>query len=82
MLNHNGTLIKEGPYDIRRTCVAGPITIAIIAESHERIAGGHFATNITLHKVRTALYWWPTMMKDVYFYCTQYRFVIELAPKS
>ena len=42
MLTPSGTLFKENPDGIRRTCVAGPITTAIIAEAHEGIAGGHF----------------------------------------
>ena len=66
MLNHNGTLIKKRPDGIRRTCIAGPLTTAIIAEAHEGIVGGHFSANITLHKVLMALYWWPTMKKNVY----------------
>ena len=81
MLNHNGTLIKEGPDGIWRTCVAGPITTAIIAKVHERIVGGHFSTNITLHKVLTTLYWWPTMKKDVYLYFTQCDICQRVGPK-
>ena len=81
MLTHNGTLIKEGPDGIRRTCVAGPITTAIIAEAHEGIAGGHFLANITLHKVLTALYWWPTMKRDVHLYCTQCDICQRVGPK-
>ena len=49
-------------------CVSGPITEAIITEAHEGIAGGHFAENITLHKILTAFYWWPTMKRDVCIY--------------
>ena len=71
MLNHNEILLKEGPDGIRRICVAGPITTAIITEAHEGIVGGHFSANITLHKVLTALYWWPSMKKDIHLYCTQ-----------
>ena len=81
MLNHNGTLIKEGPDGIRRICVAGPITTAIIAEAHEGIAGGHFSANINLHKVLTALYWWPSMKKDVHLYCTQCDICQRVGPK-
>ena len=81
MLNQHGTLIKEGPDGIRRTCVAGPITNAIIAEAHEGIAGGHFSAKITLHKILTALYWWPTMKRDVYLYCTQCDICQRVGPK-
>lgn len=65
MLTHSGILIKEGQNCIQRTCVAGPITTAIIVEAYERIVGWQFLTNITLHKVLTALYWWPTIKKNV-----------------
>ena len=81
MLNHNGTLIKEGPDGIRQTCVAGPIMMAIVAKAHEGIASGHFSANITLHKVLIALYWWPTMKKDVYFYCIQCDICQRVGPK-
>ena len=66
---------------IQRTCVAGPITTAIIAEAHEGIAEGHFSANITLYKVLTALYWWPTIKKDVYLYCTQCDICQRVGPK-
>jgi hypothetical protein len=81
ILNQNGTLIKEGPDGIRRTCVAGPVTTAIIAEAHEGIAGGHFSAKITLHKILTALYWWPSMKKDVYLYCTRCDICQRIGPK-
>ena len=81
MLNQNGTLIKEGPDGMRRTCVAGPVTTAIIAEAHEGIAGGHFSARITLHKILTALYWWPTMKRDVHLYCTQCDICQRVGPK-
>jgi hypothetical protein len=81
MLNQNGTLIIEGPDDIQRTCVAGPVTTAIIAEAHEGIVGGHFSAKITLHKILTALYWWPTIKWDVYLYCTQCDICQRVGPK-
>ena len=81
MLNQNGTLIKEGPDGIRRTCVAGPVTTAIIAEAHEGIAGGHFSAKIILHKILTALYWWPSLKKGVYLYCTQCDICQRIGPK-
>ena len=64
IMNH--TLMKLGPDGIQRVCVAEPMSQAIIAEAHKGLAGGHFGTNITLHKILTARYWWPTMQKDVY----------------
>lgn len=51
MLTHREELIKERPSNIQRKRIVGPITIAIIVEAHEGIIGGHFSTNITLHKV-------------------------------
>lgn len=73
--------MKEGPDGIRRRCVAGPLTTAIIAEAHEGIAGGHFFANLTLHKILTALYWWPTMKKYVYLYCKQCNICQRVGPK-
>jgi hypothetical protein len=49
--------------------VARPLTTAIIAEAHEGVVGGQFFANLTLHKIQTALYWWPTMIKKMYLYC-------------
>ena len=56
---------------MKRRCVSGPITKAIFAKAHEGIAGGHFAANITLHKMLTTFYLWPTMKIIVYMYCKQ-----------
>jgi hypothetical protein len=57
------------------------VTTAIIAEAHEGIAGGHFSAKITLHKILTALYWWPTMKRDVHLYCTQCDICQRVGPK-
>jgi hypothetical protein len=35
---------------------------------HEEVGGGHFS-EITIHKILDAKYWWPTMHKDVFQYC-------------
>ena len=51
--------------------MVGPLTTAIIKEAHEGVAGGHFSTNLTLHKILRALYWWLMMKKNVYLYCKQ-----------
>ena len=81
LLNHNGTMIKEGPDGIRRTCVTGALMTASIAEAHEGIARGHFSANITLHKVLTAMCWWPTMKKYMYLDCTQCDICQRVGPK-
>ena len=81
ILKEDKTLMKEGPDGIRRRCVAGPLTTAIITEAHEEIAGGHFSANLTLHKILTALYWWPTMKKDVYLYCKWCDICQRVGPK-
>jgi hypothetical protein len=57
------------------------MTTAIIAEAHEGIAGGHFSAKITLHKILTALYWWPTMKHDAHLYCTQCDICQRVGPK-
>ena len=66
---------------MKRRCVSGSITEAIIAEAYEGIAGGHFAANITLHKILTTLYWWHTMKMDVYMYCKQCNICQRLGQK-
>jgi hypothetical protein len=80
-LIHGDQLIKERADGMKMRCVSGPITEAIIAEAHEGIAGGYFAANITLHKILTALYWWPTMKMDVYMYCKQCDICQRVEPK-
>jgi len=64
-----GRLIKTCSDSLPRICVARPITKAIIAKAHGGLAGGHLSSTITLHKVLTALYWWPDLQKDVHNYC-------------
>ena len=77
-----GKLIKEGPDGMKRRCVSGPIIEAIIAKAHEGTAGGHFAANITLYKILTALYWWPTMKKNyIHMYCKQCVIYQRVGPK-
>jgi hypothetical protein len=40
-----------------------------LKDFHERSAGGHFEINITIRKVLSSSYWWPTMHKDVIELC-------------
>ena len=81
LLINGDQLIRERAYGMESRCVSGPITEAIITEAHEGIAGGHFAENITLHKILTAFYWWPTMKRDVYIYCKQCDIYQRMGPK-
>jgi hypothetical protein len=39
-------------------------TPIILAESHERIVGGHYAGKVTTQKVLHAQLWWPIVLKD------------------
>ena len=74
-------MIKEGADGIKRRCVSGPIIEAIIAKAHKDIVGKHFTANITLHKIVTALYWWPIMKRDVYMYWKQCDICQTVGPK-
>lgn len=53
----------------------------INAKAHEGILGGHFSVKITLLKILTSLYWWPTMKKDVHLYCVQCDIYQIVGPK-
>ena len=53
-----------------------------MAEAHEGIVGGHFSANITLHKILTALYWWPTMKEMFNLIAPNATSVKVLVPKS
>jgi hypothetical protein len=52
----NGDQLIKKTDELKQRYVSGPITEAITAEADENIAGGHFAANITVHKILTALY--------------------------
>jgi len=49
-----GQLYKMGPHEILRRCVMEAEKPLILAESHEGIAGGHYAGKATAHKVLRA----------------------------
>jgi len=47
-----------------------------LQEMHEGVGGEHFSSEITIHKILDAKYWWPTMHKDVFQYrqaCDNYQ---------
>ncbi len=35
----------------------------ILEDFHEGLIGGHFGMNITIKKILSSRYWWPTMRK-------------------
>jgi hypothetical protein len=41
----------------------------VLEESHEGIAGGHYAGKATTQKVLHTGLWWPTIHKDAKEYC-------------
>jgi hypothetical protein len=41
----------------------------VLAESHEGIAGGHYAGKVTPQKVLRAGLWWPTIQRYLKEYC-------------
>jgi hypothetical protein len=58
-----GKLYKMGLDEILRRCVMESERPLILAESHEGIAGGHYAGKETVQKVLRAGLWWPTLYK-------------------
>jgi hypothetical protein len=59
-----GQLYKMGPNEILRRCVMEAELPMILKESHEGIAGGHYAGKTTMQKVLRASLWWPTLHID------------------
>jgi hypothetical protein len=57
-------LYNMGLDEILRRCVMEVERPFILAESHERIVGGHYAGKETVKKVLRAGLWWPTLHKD------------------
>jgi hypothetical protein len=64
-----GHLYKMGADSILRRCVLEHERPRILAESHEGIAGGHYAGKATVQKVLCAGLWWPTIHRDSKEYC-------------
>jgi hypothetical protein len=64
-----GHLYKMGADNILRRCVLEHERPRILAESHEGIAGGHYAGKATVQKVLRAGLWWPTVHRDSKDYC-------------
>jgi len=59
-----GQLYKLGPDEILRRYVLEHERPFIIEESHEGLAGGHYAGNATSHKILRIRLWSPTLHKD------------------
>jgi hypothetical protein len=58
-----GQLYKMGPDEILRRCFMEVERPLNLAETHEGIAGGHYAGKETMQKVLRASLWWPTLQK-------------------
>jgi hypothetical protein len=65
-------LYKMGPDEISRRCVMEAEGPLILVESHEDIAGGHYAGKETMKKVLRAGLWWSTLHKDAKEYYKAY----------
>jgi hypothetical protein len=44
----------------------------VLQELQGGVAGRHFSLNIIVKKILDAIYWWPTMNRDVHEYCQTY----------
>jgi hypothetical protein len=67
-----GHLYKMGLDEILRRCVMEAERPLILAESHEGIAGGHYAGKEIAQKVLRACIWWPTLHRDAKDYSRAY----------
>jgi hypothetical protein len=63
-----GHLYKMGPDEILRRCVMEAERPLILVESHEGIAGGHYAGKSIAKKVLRVSLWWPTLHRDAKYY--------------
>jgi hypothetical protein len=58
-----GHLYKMGANNLLRRCVLEHERLRILVESREGIAGGHYASKYTMHKVLHIRLWWPIIHK-------------------
>jgi hypothetical protein len=57
-------LYKMGLDEILRRCFMEVERPLILAEGHKGIAGGHYESKATVHKVLRDGLWWPTLHRD------------------
>jgi len=67
-----GTMYRMGQDNIMCRYLTTLETQIILKELHERMVGGHFATDITVNKILDARYWWQTLFKDTHDFCKSY----------
>jgi hypothetical protein len=58
-----------GTDNILRRCGIEHERPRILAKTHDRIAGGHYAGKATTQKVLRIGLWWPTIHRDSKEYC-------------
>ena len=61
-------LFKMGVDDQLRRCLERGERKQVMATLHFGPSGGHFATITTINQIRTAGYWWPSLIWDVKAY--------------
>ena len=61
-----GELYNNGKDEVIRRCALPQEIDDILLQSHDGIARGHFASEITARKVLQVGLWWPTLFKDAY----------------
>jgi hypothetical protein len=59
-----GILYKLGTNGILRRCVVKHERPTILAEVHNRIAGGNYEGKYTVQKILCTGLWWPILHKD------------------
>jgi len=60
----HGVLFKMGADDQLRRCLEKRERKQVMTALHFRTSGGHFAAITTVNRIRTAGYWWPSMIQD------------------
>ena len=63
-----GKLFKMGADEKLRRCVETRDRMKVMRALHSGPSGGHFAAVTTVNRIRTAAYWWPTLVRDVKAY--------------
>lgn len=64
-------LFKHGPDQIIRKCVPENEQQSILKFSHEFACGGHFGAKKTAAKILQSGFFWPSLFKDAFYFCSK-----------
>ena len=63
-----GILFKMGANEQLRRCLEKKDRKTVMRALHSGPSGGHFAAITTINRIRSAGYWWPSLIRDVKSY--------------